>query len=61
MATNKTKRRKRINITPLPCETHKVVKPGYIEWHTWAEEQNKKKIFQSQCYVCGRWFFPEEM
>jgi hypothetical protein len=51
----------KIPLAPKPCAHHITVKEGYLEWHTWAEAQKKKKIKQTQCTTCGHWFFPEEM
>jgi uncharacterized OB-fold protein len=34
---------------------------GYIQWHTWAEEQHKAGLRQSRCAHCGKWKYPQEM
>lgn len=34
---------------------------GYIQWHHWADEQEKAGKKQSQCPTCGLWLYPEEM
>lgn len=54
-------KQQKVPFAPVKCDTHKVVAEGYLVWHAWAHEQNKKGIKQSQCLVCGRWLFPEEM
>jgi len=41
-------------------------KPGsqppssYVEWHWWADAQEKAGLKQSQCPRCGLWIYPQE-
>lgn len=34
---------------------------GYLEWHEWARVQRKAGLRQTQCPVCARWKFPQEL
>jgi hypothetical protein len=47
--------------TKPQCAHHVEVKQGYLAWHQWAEEQDARGVVQTQCPVCERWLFPEEM
>lgn len=40
--------------------THPTEPAGYLEWHDWAEEQDRKGIEQKQCPVCKKWFFEQD-
>lgn len=44
------------------CEKHKKVflELGYIAWSAWADEQEKNRIKQRLCELCGYYFYPEE-
>jgi hypothetical protein len=42
------------------CDWHPKKERGYIAWHHWAEEQDRKGIKQIQCKGCQHWFFPSE-
>lgn len=33
---------------------------GYIEWHLWAEAQQKAGLRQRQCPTCKLYRFPQE-
>ena len=39
------------------CSFHKPKELGYIQWHIWSEEQQKKGRKQKQCPVCKKWFY----
>lgn len=34
---------------------------GYLQWHQWAEAQEKAGLRQSQCGCCGLWRYPQEL
>lgn len=34
---------------------------GYLNWHAWAEVQDKAGLRQKQCSRCGLWRFPQEL
>jgi hypothetical protein len=34
---------------------------GYLNWHAWAEVQDKAGLRQKQCSRCGLWKFPQEL
>lgn len=34
---------------------------SYLAWHEWAETQSKAGLKQSDCGVCGKWHFPQEL
>lgn len=34
---------------------------GYIQKHTWAENQIRQGLKQKRCKKCRRYFFPQEM
>jgi len=44
-----------------PCPRHKAKKRRYVEAILWAEKMIAKGKKQTQCPVCGRWFFKCEM
>lgn len=52
------------NNRPMPakmCEHHKPKDLGYIAWHEWAADMNRKGLKQKRCPHCKLYFFPEEM
>lgn len=34
---------------------------GYADWHEWAKVQDRAKLKQEPCGLCGLWRFPQEM
>jgi ribosomal protein S27AE len=34
---------------------------GYLNWHAWAEVQDKAGLRQKRCNRCGLWRFPQEL
>jgi hypothetical protein len=34
---------------------------GYLNWHAWAEVQDKAGLRQKKCRQCGLWKFPQEL
>jgi hypothetical protein len=34
---------------------------GYLNWHAWAEAQDKAGLWQKLCSQCGLWKFPQEL
>jgi len=34
---------------------------GYLQWHEWAEVQQKAGLRQKECGRCGRWKYPQEL
>jgi hypothetical protein len=34
---------------------------GYLNWHAWAEVQDKAGLRQKRCSRCGLWKFPQEL
>lgn len=45
----------------VPCDWHKIVNLGYLEWMKWAEEQIRKGQKEIQCKECGLWLFESEL
>lgn len=47
---------------PTMCEKHKKLyhQLGYLDWFTWATEQEKAGFRQKQCETCGYFFYPQE-
>ena len=50
-----------IKITKEPCKKHKSPELTYIAWHAYAEERYKKGDKQTQCSICGRFYFKDEL
>lgn len=34
---------------------------GYIQWHGWADAQEKGGLKQARCGECGLWNYPQEL
>lgn len=34
---------------------------GYLDWHEWADVQQRAGLRQKQCGRCGTWGFPQEL
>lgn len=34
---------------------------GYLQWHEWAEVQEKGGLRQTQPYRCKHWLYPQEV
>ncbi len=52
-----------IQIKKEPCNSHKreSVYKSYMEYHIKAEEKKAKGETQTQCKICGRWYFKDEL
>lgn len=55
-------------MTRVPCLlTGKKYNPGdmppkgYLAWHEWADTQHKAGLRQTECGLCGKWKFPQEL
>lgn len=46
--------------SPGECQ-HKRVKLGYVDWHAWAEKNQRRGLKQKQCAKCKLWLYPEEL
>jgi hypothetical protein len=44
-----------------PCKKHKAENLPYLAWHAYAKERTDKGDKQTQCKVCGRWYFKNEL
>ena len=42
------------------CKRHNRDNTNYLGWIEIAEQRRKKGEKQTQCKVCGRWYFPDE-
>lgn len=49
------------NVIPIkePCKTHKRT-TNYLNWVDYAEKKKAKGEKQTQCNICGRWYFKDE-
>ena len=43
------------------CKTHKAKKLTMIAWYSDCERRRKLKQKQTQCPICGHWYWPDEM
>ena len=34
---------------------------GYLDWHAWADVQEKAGLSQVKCCMCGKWKYPQEL
>jgi hypothetical protein len=34
---------------------------GYLQWHAWADVQDRAGVEQTQCVTCRRWWYPQEL
>jgi uncharacterized OB-fold protein len=46
--------------TEKPCRRHQPYSVNPLKWVYWAYHQEKQGHTQSQCPVCGRWYYPSE-
>jgi hypothetical protein len=44
-----------------PCKKHKVEELSYLAWHEYAKERTQNGDKQTECKVCGRWYFENEL
>ena len=45
----------------MPCKKHKPQQLGYLAWCDWAEKMERQGKEQTQCKICLRWFWKDEM
>ena len=45
----------------MPCKKHKPQHLGYLAWCDWAEKMERQGKEQTQCKICLRWFWKDEM
>lgn len=58
----KAKAKKALGVIQIikECSTHKREEMSYLVWQANAKERLKKGDKQTQCKVCGRWYFEDE-
>lgn len=44
-----------------PCEHHKKLDLGYVQWHVLAGKRINQKYTQVKCINCGLYLFPDEL
>jgi hypothetical protein len=49
------------SIPKEPCKKHKAPNLPYLAWQAYAKERTKKGDKQTQCKICGRWYFKDEL
>lgn len=47
-------------ITKEPCKKHKAENLPYLAWQAYAKERIQKGDKQTECKVCGRWYYKDE-
>ena len=58
---NRTKNSKIGDLSKPICPTHKPKNLSYGAWMAWVDKLHNKGIRQTQCPICTRWLFPEEI
>lgn len=58
--TQITMKEKFKKVVPVRCPWHTPDYLGYMQWHDKAERLTAEGKEQTQCHVCGYWYWPDE-